>query len=93
MKLSTFTVKIGINVATRVEFCRLCRQQNPTLQHGDYSITVSAPVCGTGSSGSIPGSRPSANQNTPFWECFDLVTADTASKLLCSRQESNAGAV
>lgn len=28
------------------------------MLHGGYSITVSAPVCGTGSSGSIPGSRP-----------------------------------
>lgn len=35
-------------------------QQPPRCpaKHGDYSITVSAPVCGTGSSGSIPGSRP-----------------------------------
>ena len=25
---------------------------------GDYGVTVSAPVCGTGCPGSIPGSRP-----------------------------------
>ncbi|MEY3783822.1 MAG: hypothetical protein RLZZ230_144 [Candidatus Parcubacteria bacterium] len=30
----------------------------PPAPNGDYSIAVSAPVCGTGSSGSIPGSRP-----------------------------------
>lgn len=31
---------------------------------GDYGVTVSAPVCGTGCPGSIPGSRP--NVRTPF---------------------------
>ena len=31
------------------------------MQHGDYRITVITPVCGTGNSGSIPGSRPNEN--------------------------------
>lgn len=32
-------------------------------RYGGYSITVSASVCGTDSSGSIPGSRPSKTKS------------------------------
>lgn len=32
---------------------------------GGYGVMVSAPVCGTGCSGSIPGSRP--NENDTFF--------------------------
>lgn len=34
--------------------------QNKVKVHGGYCITVITPVCGTGNSGSIPGSRPEA---------------------------------
>lgn len=43
---------------------------------GDYGVTVSAPVCGTGCSGSIPGSRPLAKENTSLVEVFSFVNRD-----------------
>ncbi len=59
-KHSTFLQKIGINVCT----CMDGGLRPPSIEektpNGDYSITVSASVCGTDSSGSIPGSRPKA---------------------------------
>ncbi len=50
-----------ILLKNRYKYAHHKGQKRPCV-HGGYGVTVNAPVCGTGNSGSIPDSRPEEKQ-------------------------------
>ena len=58
--------------------------------HGDYRITVITPVCGTGNSGSIPGSRPSARNVRLHagFSCTRIATTGNRTELCRRRRKA-----
>ena len=63
---------------------------------GDYGVTVSAPVCGTGCPGSIPGSRPRAGPRKGSFACgrlrkqISLLSSGNRSHGVCDEQPQGA---